>query len=98
MLHIYRREREEVCKNYNDNPNFRCLASSCPLVAHIKCLAHEMLKDDSPRMLVPLEGHCPCCNISVLWGDLVRLKRGCYQQQESNCNDDDWLDNLSQEA
>lgn len=95
-------EEMQVCtlckKVVEEVDKMRCLSPSCPLVAHMKCLAHEMLKDDIPNMLVPLEGCCPSCGIPVLWGDLVRLKRGCYQQKESESDDEDWVDSLSQVA
>lgn len=76
----------------------RCLSSACPLAAHIICLAREMLKKDSPGTLLPLEGYCPSCRIPLLWGDLVRLKQGCYQQKEPEGKDEDWLDFLSQDV
>lgn len=78
--------------------NFRCLSSACPLTAHIICLAREILKKDTPGTLLPLEGYCPSCCIPLLWGDLVRLKQGCYQQREPEGKDEDWLDILSQEV
>lgn len=76
--------------------NFRCLSSACPLAAHIICLAREMLKKDTPGMILPLEGHCPSCHIPLLWGDLIRLKQGCYQQNKQERKDEDWVDILSQ--
>ncbi|KAG0720525.1 Structure-specific endonuclease subunit SLX1 [Chionoecetes opilio] len=58
---------EDICtlcrKVVRNSDKMRCLSSSCTLVAHIKCLAHEMLKDDTRGMLVPLEGNCPSCGI-----------------------------------
>ncbi|KAM0734178.1 Structure-specific endonuclease subunit slx1 [Formica fusca] len=53
-----------------------CIKPSCLLIAHLICLAKVFSKD---RMILPIEGTCPMCKTSVLWGDLIRKKNGCYQ-------------------
>ncbi|XP_043261973.1 structure-specific endonuclease subunit slx1 [Colletes gigas] len=52
-----------------------CIKPSCPLVAHLICLADIFCKNS---MILPIEGTCPVCNTNVLWGDLIRKKVGCY--------------------
>lgn len=54
-----------------------------------------MLQEEPSRVILPLEGSCPSCGITLLWGDLVRLKRGCYQQSQDE-DDDHWAESLSQ--
>ncbi|XP_071535969.1 structure-specific endonuclease subunit slx1 isoform X2 [Panulirus ornatus] len=73
----------------------RCLSVSCPLISHVRCLADHILQEESSGMILPLEGSCPSCGITLLWGDLVRLKRGCYQQSGKDDNDH-WAESLSQ--
>ncbi|XP_068205992.1 structure-specific endonuclease subunit slx1 isoform X2 [Palaemon carinicauda] len=71
----------------------RCLKSTCKMTAHVRCLAHHMLKDECPDTLLPLEGLCPICNSNLLWGDLVRLKRGCYRNSEDL--EEHWAESLT---
>lgn len=73
----------------------RCLSTSCQLNAHVRCLAKHILQREPPGTLLPLEGPCPSCGSILLWGDLVRLKRGCYQQEEEEV-EDHWVETLSQ--
>lgn len=53
-----------------------CIKPNCLLIAHLICLAKVFSKD---KMILPIEGTCPTCKTSVLWGDLIRKKNGCYQ-------------------
>ena len=34
---------------------------------------------------MPVEGTCHSCKGNVLWGDLIRFKRGCYQKISQVC-------------
>ncbi|KAK3883839.1 hypothetical protein Pcinc_011855 [Petrolisthes cinctipes] len=95
-------EVEEICVICQDSIKktdiMRCLSPSCVLVAHVICLAKRLLDSESGSgvMLLPLEGECPSCSITLLWGDLVRQKRGCYQHQHQSEGDNHWADTLSQ--
>jgi structure-specific endonuclease subunit SLX1 len=57
-----------------------CLAPGCLLVAHVICLAKRFLKGN---VIIPIEGDCPACGVHCLWGDLVRKKKGCYNNLAS---------------
>jgi structure-specific endonuclease subunit SLX1 len=57
-----------------------CLSPGCLLVAHVICLAKTFLKGNA---ILPIEGHCPACDSHLLWGDLVRKKKGCYNNLTS---------------
>ncbi|EZA53653.1 structure-specific endonuclease subunit slx1 isoform X2 [Ooceraea biroi] len=66
------------------NNSVTCMQPKCPLIAHLICLAKVFCKDG---MILPIEGTCPTCTTSVLWGDLIKKKNGCYQYlQEANTN------------
>ena len=61
---------------YQDgDTTLRCLYPTCSMESHIICLAQHFC----PNHVLPIEGDCPSCGRSLLWGDLVRFKRGCYQ-------------------
>jgi structure-specific endonuclease subunit SLX1 len=61
-----------------------CLSPGCLLAAHVICLAKTFLKGND---IIPIEGHCPACNSHLLWGDLVRKKKGCYSNLTSTGTD-----------
>lgn len=63
----------------------RCL--KCRVEMHQSCLAKHFLRFE-PLHLVPIESDCPKCNQSLLWGDLVRFKIGCYKDLECSILDD----------
>ncbi|XP_077995804.1 structure-specific endonuclease subunit slx1-like [Glandiceps talaboti] len=70
-----------------------CVHPNCSMVCHMICLAKKFLKHS--EHLVPVEGKCPTCKNMVLWGDLVRKKRGCYGNLEEDSQDTDhWSEDL----
>ncbi|KAH9498416.1 Structure-specific endonuclease subunit SLX1 [Bulinus truncatus] len=60
-----------------EDKTLSCLNPSCTMVAHIICLAKSFLDDQTK--LLPIEGKCPNCHVNLLWGELVRHKKGCYK-------------------
>ncbi|KAB7503599.1 Structure-specific endonuclease subunit slx1 [Armadillidium nasatum] len=74
----------------------RCLSKECDLNSHIKCLSLQFLKEESSSYLIPMEGTCPKCKTVLLWGDVIRHMKGCYQREEAE-NDSHWANLLTQE-
>ncbi|XP_036081420.1 structure-specific endonuclease subunit SLX1 isoform X4 [Rousettus aegyptiacus] len=73
-----------------------CPHPGCPLRAHMICLAEEFLQEE-PGQLLPLEGQCPGCKNSLLWGDLICLCRmGTEEEEEEDLESEEehWTDML----
>uniref|UniRef100_A0A8C6BJX9 SLX1 homolog A, structure-specific endonuclease subunit n=1 Tax=Monodon monoceros TaxID=40151 RepID=A0A8C6BJX9_MONMO len=72
-----------------------CPHPGCSLRAHVICLAEEFLQEE-PGQLLPLEGQCPGCKNSLLWGDLIWLCRmGTEEEEEdSELEEEHWTDML----
>ncbi|KAM8961633.1 structure-specific endonuclease subunit SLX1 [Pelodytes ibericus] len=92
---ITRRCRVCYQKVQGEDDSLRCFHTGCSLTAHILCLAKLFLRNE-PEHLVPVEGSCPSCGHSVLWGDLIRFKKGCYGDLEEipNTQTTHWVDQL----
>ncbi|VDM97330.1 unnamed protein product [Thelazia callipaeda] len=66
---------------------FRCFASKvCKSRFHMRCLSKHALNvnDDYKTLLFPIQGHCPKCGMSYLWGELVRDQRILLAVSEFN--------------
>ncbi|XP_075686982.1 structure-specific endonuclease subunit slx1-like isoform X2 [Rhinoderma darwinii] len=89
-------QRCRVCyeKLQRNDGVLRCFHPGCSLTAHILCLAKLFLRDEAEH-LIPVEGPCPSCGNSVLWGDLIRYKKGCYGDlEEISQPQAHWVDEL----
>nr|XP_014719463.2 structure-specific endonuclease subunit SLX1 isoform X1 [Equus asinus] len=72
-----------------------CPHPVCPLRAHVICLAEEFLQEE-PEQLLPLEGQCPACKNSLLWGDLIWLGRMGTEEEDDDLEleEEHWTDML----
>ncbi|KAG5893321.1 hypothetical protein JTB14_000280 [Gonioctena quinquepunctata] len=72
-----------VCYKRIEKQPMKCLNSACNLNCHIACLSKYYLQS---REYVPVEGNCPQCGKSFLWGDIVRKFKGCYNNLDVEIN------------
>lgn len=58
-----------------------CYQPKCTMTSHIICLADKFLSrsSESTSQILPVEGPCPRCLLTLQWGDVIRHKHGCYQ-------------------
>lgn len=70
-------------RGFQDEVPLCCPHPSCSVRAHMICLAEWFLQEE-PGQLLPLEGQCPGCENSLLWGDLIWLSRMGTQEAEDN--------------
>ena len=59
-----------------------CVNPKCEVKCHVTCFSKYFFCDSND--IVPVEGNCPSCDVHLLWGDLVRKKKGCYRNLEND--------------
>ncbi|XP_048374233.1 structure-specific endonuclease subunit SLX1 isoform X3 [Sphaerodactylus townsendi] len=82
-----------------DGTPLRCFHTGCSMAAHITCLAQAFLQQE-PDQFIPIEGQCPGCKNTVLWGDLIRHYKGCYGDLEADptSSQEHWASELNREG
>ncbi|XP_002132178.3 structure-specific endonuclease subunit slx1-like [Ciona intestinalis] len=55
----------------------KCPNESCNMASHLLCLAKHFLSNKLDQLL-PVDGYCPSCNDSLLWGALIRQSNGFH--------------------
>lgn len=67
-----------------------CLYPKCKAASHILCLGREFI--NGTEDLLPVKGNCPTCGGEEIWGNIIRKKRGCYEEleQEDSTDEDDY--------
>ena len=70
-------ERCNVCHlAVSEADRLVCLYPRCEAVSHLLCLAQTFSQPDE---IIPIQGLCPTCGGEQLWGNLIRKRRGCYE-------------------
>ena len=52
---------------------------------HLICLAAHFRRTGSEKnsqFFIPVDGQCPVCDRYMFWGDIIRKKKGCYEDLE----------------
>ena len=91
LMYRHSSSRCAACRQsfVKSDATLRCLAvGHCEAEYHIVCLAEHFLSAEVQAgfaerngQIVPVSGTCPRCQVELLWGDLIRFKRGCYKKE-----------------
>jgi len=91
LMYRHSSSRCSICRQsfVKSDASLRCLAvNSCDAEFHIACLSERFLSaevkagfNERNSQIIPVSGSCPRCKMELLWGDLVRFKRGCYKRE-----------------
>ena len=79
LSHIPRHALVCFFQDQTDN-KVSCIHPKCSMVAHLLCLSKAFLtsQGEQTSQIIPVSGKCPKCSQTMLWGDIVRHKHGCY--------------------
>ena len=73
-----------------------CINSSCPMKAHLVCLAKRFLQTNrEDSFLIPVEGDCPTCSSTFLWRDLIKHDNQPEQTSDPNSDSPHWAEELN---
>ncbi|KAG8201170.1 hypothetical protein JTE90_028829 [Oedothorax gibbosus] len=72
----------DICNKIvtQDDKQFLCFNEECGKTYHVVCLGRHFQSLSENNFLIPIEGTCPHCSTSILWGDIFRYASGCYRQ------------------
>ena len=65
-----------------------CLSPKCGSIYHLFCLSDNFRSKSEHKSFLPIDGHCPLCEVFTLWGDVIRKKKGCYNLDDNKADDD----------
>ncbi|KAJ8982572.1 hypothetical protein NQ317_005043 [Molorchus minor] len=74
-----------LCFSLVEQKSVKCINGACNLNSHLTCLSKHFLEKGE---YVPIEGNCPKCDRTFLWGDIVRKYKGCYSNLDVTINVD----------
>ena len=74
------------CHRIIKNDLLICVNPQCNIPCHIICFSQYFTSNDNS--ILPVEATCPSCGIQLLWGDLVRKKKGCYKNLVENTSEE----------
>ncbi|EDO32838.1 predicted protein [Nematostella vectensis] len=80
-----------------DEKLIRCPKSGCTMTAHMFCLARDFLHcgNEGGLFCLPVDGNCPQCKGSLLWGDLVKPAESIPSAEDvDEDTDDHWTQGL----
>lgn len=85
----------DICYKTSQEKLMSCLDNSCSFRSHLVCLSAKFLE---PGEYVPIVGNCPKCELSCLWGDLVKKYKGFYKNLDVRINCDNANDFASDDS
>lgn len=74
-----------ICFKPIEGKTLKCLKSICNLNSHVICLSKYFVDNGD---YVPIEGKCPKCAGTFLWGDIIKKFKGCYNSLDLKINVD----------
>ena len=77
-----------VCSRHvSASDRVTCLYPRCGAASHLLCLAATFTA--ATGAVLPVQGSCPSCGGEELWGNLIRKRRGCYEElsADEECDD-----------
>ncbi|KAJ8954223.1 hypothetical protein NQ318_005818 [Aromia moschata] len=84
-----------ICFSGINGKSVKCINAECNLNSHVICLSKYFTEKGQ---YVPIEGECPKCRRTFLWGDIVRKYKGCYSELEVKINVDSANDFYSSDS
>ncbi|CAM4752327.1 unnamed protein product [Rotaria magnacalcarata] len=87
-----------LCNNIIQPP-MHVSCPKCSISFHIICLSKYFLKNTEEHYIIPIDGSCPSCKKSLLWGEIIQNKytnRSCSLPTVTHSNESDDDDDVIQ--